>query len=109
MLPYPERLAAMKTYYVYVMTNNTRTLYTGVTNNLEKRVLQHKRKLLPGFTRQYNINRLVYYETFGDIRAAIRREKQIKGWLRAKKVALVLAANPHWKDLSEGWYGNEDV
>jgi putative endonuclease len=99
----------MKTYYVYIMTNSTRTLSTGVTNNLEKRVLQHKRKLLPGFTRQYNINRLVYYETFGDIRAAIRREKQIKGWLRAKKVALVLAANPHWKDLSKGWYGQEDV
>jgi putative endonuclease len=95
----------MKTYYVYIMANSTRALYTGVTNNLEKRVLQHKRKLLPGFTRQYNINRLVYYETFGDIRAAIRREKQIKGWLRARKVALILAANPHWKDLSEDWYG----
>jgi len=84
-----------------------RTLYTGVTNNLERRVLQHKRKLLPGFTRQYHINRLVYYETFGDIRAAIRREKQIKGWLRTKKVALIVAANPAWKDLSQGWYGKE--
>ena len=94
----------MKTYYVYIMTNNTRTLYTGVTNNLEKRVFQHKRKLLPGFTRQYNINRLVYYESFGDIRAAIQREKQIKGWLRTKKVALIVAANPTWKDLSQGWY-----
>ncbi len=98
----------MKSYYVYIMSNNTRTLYTGVTNNLEKRVLQHKRKLLPGFTRQYNLNRLVYYETFGDIRAAIQREKQIKGWLRTKKVALIVAANPHWRDLSEGWFGKEN-
>ena len=68
----------MKTYYVYIMTNDTRTLYTGVTNNLERRVLEHKRKLLPGFTRQYNINRLVYYEIFGDIRAALAREKRLK-------------------------------
>jgi putative endonuclease len=98
---------AMKTYYVYIMTNNSRTLYTGVTSNLERRVLEHKRKLLPGFTREYNINRLVYYETFGDIRAAIRGEKQIKGWVRAKKVALIVSANPAWRDLSQGWYGKE--
>ncbi len=97
----------MKTYSVYIMTNNTRTLYTGVTSNLEKRVLQHKRKLLPGFTREYNINRLVYFEVFGDIRAAIQREKQIKGWVRAKKVALIVSANPAWRDLSAGWHGNE--
>ena len=97
----------MKTYCVYVMTNSNRTLYTGVTSNLEKRVLQHKRKLLPGFTREYNINRLVYYETFRDVRAAIQREEQIKGWLRAKKVALIVRANPAWKDLSQGWYAKE--
>jgi putative endonuclease len=97
----------MKTYYVYIMTNRTRTLYTGVTNNLERRVLQHKRRLLPGFTREYHINRLVYYETFGDIRVAIQREKQIKGWLRAKKVALIVSANPTWRDLSRDWYGTE--
>jgi putative endonuclease len=89
------------------MTNSNRTLYTGVTSNLEKRVLQHKRKLLPGFTREYNINRLVYYETFRDVRAAIQREEQIKGWLRAKKVALIVRANPAWKDLSQGWYAKE--
>ncbi len=99
----------MKTYYPYIMTNNTRTLYTGVTSNLERRVLQHKRKLLPGFTRQYNVNRLVYYETFGDIRVAIQREKQIKGWLRAKKIALIVSANPAWRDLSQGWYGKEKL
>jgi putative endonuclease len=108
MLSCPERWVAVKTYYVYIMTNNTRTLYTGVTSNLERRVLQHKRKLLSGFTREYNINRLVYYETFGDVRAAIRREKQIKGWLRAKKVALIVAGNPAWRDLSQGWYGKEE-
>ena len=95
----------MKTYYVYMMTNKTRTIYTGVTNNLERRVVEHKCKLIPGFTSRYNLTRLVYFEVFGDIRAAIQREKQIKGWLRAKKVALIIAGNPAWRDLSEGWYG----
>lgn len=69
----------MKTFYVYIMAGEFRTLYTGVTNNLERRVVQHKRKLVPGFTAKYNLNRLVYFETFGDVRAAIQREKQIKG------------------------------
>ena len=105
--PLRSKLPTVKTYFVYIMSNNTRTLYTGVTNNLEKRVFQHKHKLLPGFTRQYNINRLVYYETFGDVRAAIQREKQIKGWLRAKKVALIIGVNPARRDLSQGWYGKE--
>jgi putative endonuclease len=95
-----------RSYYVYIMTNKTRTLYTGVTNDLTKRVLQHKRKLLPGFTSQYHLSRLAYFEVFGDIRYAIAREKQIKGWLRAKKVALIIATNPTWKDLSDGWYGS---
>jgi putative endonuclease len=93
----------MKTYYVYIMASQSRTLYTGVTNNLERRVLAHKRKLIPGFTREYNINSLVHFENFEDVRIAIRREKQIKGWLRAKKVALIIARNPAWKDLSESW------
>ena len=97
----------MKTYYVYIMTNRTRTLYTGVTSNLERRVFQHKHKLLPGFTREYHIDRLVYFESFGDVRDAIGREKQIKGWLRAKKVALIVAANPAWRDIAQDWYGNE--
>ena len=100
-----RRFLNMNTYYVYFMTNKSRTLYTGVTNNLEKRVYQHKHKLIPGFTRQYNLTRLVYFETFGDIRDAIRREKQIKGWLRVKKVALIIASNPAWRDLSDGWPG----
>jgi len=95
----------VKTYYVYIMTNKSRTLYTGVTGNLEKRVSQHKLKLIPGFTSRYHLARLVYYETCNDVRAAIQREKQIKGWLRAKKVALIIAHNPAWRDLSEDWYG----
>jgi len=94
----------MKQYYVYIMTNKSRTLYTGVTNDLERRVYQHKQKLVPGFTTKYNITQLVYFEATQDVRAAIAREKQIKGWLRTRKIALIEAANPEWKDLSIGWH-----
>jgi len=97
----------MKNYYVYIMASASRTLYTGVSNNLERRVSEHQLKLIPGFTSRYNINRLVYYEVFGDIRAAIVREKQIKGWRRTKKVALIESHNRDWKDLSDGWYGRK--
>ena len=93
------RMNTSRTYYVYIVASKSRTLYTGVTNNLEKRVFQHKHKLLPGFTQKYNIDRLVYFENWGDIRDAIGREKQIKGWLRTKKVALIIAKNPAWRDL----------
>lgn len=92
-----------KEYYVYVMTNKSRTLYTGVTNNLMRRVHEHKNKLAPGFTSKYNIQFLVFYEAGSDIRAAFAREKQIKGWLRAKKIALIDSMNPEWKDLAEEW------
>ena len=98
----------VKTYYVYILASRSRTLYTGVTNNLMRRVLEHKRKLVPGFTSRYRLERLVYYETWGDIRAAIQREKQIKGWLRTKKIALIQSMNPVWRDLSEDWYGKAD-
>lgn len=94
----------MKYYYVYIMTNKSRTLYTGVTNNLERRVGEHKSKAIPGFTSKYNITKLVYYEEGSDINVAIAREKQIKGWLRAKKIALIESTNPEWRDLSEDWY-----
>lgn len=94
----------MKQYYVYIMTNNSRTLYTGVTDDLVRRVYEHRNKLIEGFTRKYNITRLVYYEITSDVRVAIQREKQIKGWLRKKKIALIEAANPEWKDLGERWY-----
>jgi putative endonuclease len=83
---------ASKSYFVYIMTNRSKTLYVGVTNNQERRVHQHKLKEIPGFTAKYNITRLVYYEETGDVLAAIEREKTIKGWLRAKKIA--------WHDLS---------
>jgi len=93
-----------KEYYVYIMTNKSRTLYTGVTNNLIRRVYEHKNKLVAGFTSKYNIHFLVYYEAGSDIHSAIAREKQIKGWLRAKKITLIDSMNPAWKDLSEEWF-----
>ena len=93
-----------KSYYVYIMTNRSKTLYTGVTNNLERRVFEHKHKLIPGFTKKYNITRLVYFEEGTDIDSAIMREKQIKGWLRKKKIDLIEKENPEWKDLAEDWF-----
>jgi len=90
-----------KRYYVYIMSNVSKMLYVGVTNDLEKRVLQNKSRLIPGYTQKYNLFKLVYLESFGDIRDAIRREKQIKGWLRARKVALIESVNLSWNDLAE--------
>jgi putative endonuclease len=89
-------------YFVYIMTNNSGTLYVGVTNNLERRVHEHKRGEVPGFTQRYKATRLVYYEATPDIRSAIEREKQLKGLLRRKKIALIASMNPHWRDLGEG-------
>lgn len=89
-------------YYVYIMTNKNNTvLYTGVTNNLERRVYERKNKLIEGVTKKYNVNKLVYYEITNDIKSAIGREKQIKGWLRIKKIKLIEKGNPEWKNLSE--------
>jgi len=90
----------MKSYCVYIMASESGVLYTGVTNNLQRRVEQHQRKLVPGFTSRYNAQKLVYYELFGDIRLAIAREKTIKGWLRKRKIALIESMNPKWEDLS---------
>ena len=98
----------MNEYYVYIMTNKSGTLYTGVTNNIQRRVFEHRNKLVEGFSRKYNITQLVYYEVTTDISAAIAREKQIKGWLRAKKIALIKSTNPNWRDLSEEWFGKGD-
>jgi putative endonuclease len=94
----------MKQYWVYMMTNQSRTLYTGITNDLVRRVYEHKNKLVPGFTAKYNMTRLVYFEETCDIQAAIAREKQIKGWLRSKKISLIESMNPKWEDLSASWY-----
>jgi putative endonuclease len=82
----------------------SRTLYTGVTNDLIRRVYEHKNKLVKGFTSKYNIQFLVYYESTSSIESAIEREKQIKGWLRARKIELIDSMNPEWKDLSEEWF-----
>ena len=98
------KLRAMRHYYVYIMTNRSKTLYTGVTGNLVQRVRQHKEHINEGFTRKYSIDRLAYYERFGDVHAAIAREKEIKGWLRVKKLQLIVSMNPEWKDLAENWY-----
>ena len=79
-------------------------LYIGVTNDLERRVYEHKTKLIPGFTSHYGLNKLVFYESTNDIMVAIEREKELKGWVRRKKTALINKVNPEWKDLSESWY-----
>ena len=91
-------------YYVYIMTNKSGTLYVGMTNNIKKRVYDHKNKLVEAFTKKYNINKLVYFEMFEDVFSAIAREKSIKGWLRKKKLQLIKTNNPDWVDLSIGWY-----
>jgi putative endonuclease len=90
-------------FFVYIMTNRSGTLYVGVTNDLERRVYEHKNKLLPGFTARYRIDRLVFFETTDDIRVAIDREKEIKGWRRRKKILLISGTNPSWRDLSGNW------
>ena len=86
------------------MASRSHTLYIGVTGNLHKRVFQHKQKAFEGFSAKYNCNRLVWLERFGSPGDAIAREKQLKGWIRAKKIALIEKMNPTWVDLSEGWY-----
>lgn len=89
--------------YVYILTNmHNKVLYTGVTSDLVKRVYEHKSKLADGFTKKYNVHKLVHFEIFDDITNAITREKQIKGWLRNKKIALIETKNPEWMDLYEG-------
>jgi len=88
-------------YHVYILASANGVLYTGVTNHLERRVIEHRLKLRPGFTKEYDVKRLVYFEPFGDVRSAISREKQIKGWRREKKMAIIQAVNPKFRDLSE--------
>ena len=97
-------MARSKTYYTYIMTNKSGTLYTGVTGNIKKRTWEHKNGLIPGFTKRYNITRLIYYECFSDAFSAIAREKEIKGWVRRKKLALIASVNPQWDDLSADCY-----
>ena len=94
----------MKEYFVYIMANRSKTIYTSVTNDLERRVPEHKQGLIKGFTSRYNIKILVYFESGFDIHEALSREKEIKGWLRKKKIALIESMNPQWKYLSDNWY-----
>ena len=91
----------MSTYYVYIVASVSRTIYVGVTNDLARRMYEHRTKATDGFTAKYNVNRLVWFEDTGDVRAAIAREKQIKRYSRKKKMALIEAANPAWNDLAE--------
>jgi putative endonuclease len=90
----------MKIYHVYILTNRSKTLYVGMTNDLQRRVSEHKARQGSVFTTKYNIDRLIYFEETGDVREAIAREKQIKSWSRAKKLALIASMNPEWRDLS---------
>ena len=91
----------MRVYVVYILASRTRALYIGVTSNLKQRLWQHREKLTDGFTGRYNITRLVYYETFRDVWRALEREKQLKGWLRARELALIDGFNSTWRDLSD--------
>ena len=94
-----------KSYYVYLLSNwNNKVLYIGVTNDLERRIHEHRHKLVPGFTEKYNVRKLVYYEQTSDVISAISREKELKKWRREKKNALVNGVNPEWRDLSLDWY-----
>jgi len=92
-----------KKYYVYIATNKSDTLYIGVTNSLERRMYEHKNKLIKGFTEKYNINKLVYFQEFYTPEEAINAEKKIKGWTRVKKINLIKSINPDFKDLFESF------
>jgi putative endonuclease len=96
-------------YWVYIMTNQSGTLYIGVTGNLPRRVYEHRHRLVPGFARRYKIDQLIYVESFSEVRGAIAQEKQIKAWRRSHKVALIESANPEWNDLGEEWFGTRSA
>ena len=96
----------MRSYFVYLMASESGTLYIGVTNDLERRVFEHKSGLFKGFSKKYKISKLLYYEEFDNIYSAIEREKQIKKWSRSKKIKLFKSSNPGWVDLSKDWFRN---
>ncbi len=91
----------MKNFYVYIMSNKSKTLYIGVTNDLVRRVYEHKNKMIDGFTKKYNLNILIYFEVVNSVEEAIRREKQLKNWHRQWKINLIESINKDWKDLSD--------
>ena len=91
----------IQTYYVYILTTwNHRVLYIGVTNNLQRRIYEHKMELVEGFTKKYHVHKLVYFESCGEIKDAIAREKQLKGWTRARKIELIESKNPMWREIT---------
>ena len=92
-----------RAYFVYIVCSRSGTLYIGTTNSIYRRALEHKRGEIDGFASRYNCDRLVYYESFDDVHRAIGREKQLKGWIRAKKIALIESKNRRWEDLAEKW------
>jgi len=91
------------TFWVYILVSRTGTLYVGITGYIDRRIAQHKMDSIEGFTKKYKVHRLVYYETYGHVQNAIRREKQLKGWRREKKIGLIEKMNPRWQDLAENW------
>ena len=94
----------MRGYFVYIMASVSGTLYIGMSNDIKRRVWEHKQHLIKGFTDDYDIDRLLYFESFEDVSEAIEREKQLKGWKREKKIGLIDSLNCKWEDLAEGWY-----
>ena len=96
-------MADPKRYYVYIVCSRSGTLYIGITNNIERRMWEHKSGKFEGFASKYHCDRLVYFESFDDVQKAIGREKQLKGWVRRKKIALIESVNPRWQDLAEKW------
>lgn len=101
----PGMSQAERTFFVYIMSNRSRTLYIGMTNNLSRRVYEHRHPKDDSFTARYHLTRLVYAETFSEVRDAIAYEKQLKGWTRARKLELIESRNPEWRDLAEEWLG----
>ena len=98
----------MKRYYVYILSSKTGTLYIGVTNDLQRRIFEHKHGLIEGFTKRYKVTRLVYYEETPEVNEAITREKEIKKWRRSRKIDLIKSMNSQWKDLSDGWFDEDE-
>ena len=95
-------------YYVYILASYSGTLYIGVTGNLRRRIWQHKQHVIEGFTAKYDVTRLLHFEVYHEVTNAIAREKQLKGWLRKKKIALIETKNPKWEDLSREWYSADE-
>lgn len=99
----------MKNCYVYILSNRSKTLYIGVTGDLQRRMYEHRHKLINGFTKKYNLTSLVYFETFNNMQSAIQREKQLKNWHREWKINLIESTNPGWKDLSEDFNSDPET